>query len=134
MTRTAARGDPSDEAFRHALEAERLRNARRLNGLRFLGVSLFLGVVLLMVWGVRRPTWEEQNWPLFLAYWSGSGIAFLLGRRFARVARLAAIAIPVVDMPAVFFPTSARRAARRRRPSSGRREIVIRRRATIFPH
>jgi adenylate cyclase len=106
MERTASipteAGAEAEDAFTRALAAERVRSARLANLLRFVGVSLFLGVTAVMAFVVRRPGWQYNDWPLFLAYWLGAGLILALGRRSERIARLAVLAAPLVDMPAVF--------------------------------
>ncbi|HLY37443.1 MAG TPA: adenylate/guanylate cyclase domain-containing protein [Candidatus Binatia bacterium] len=103
-----------DEGVDGALAAERLRAARLFNLLRLIGVSLFLALTLFMGFVVGRAEWRENNWPLWATYWLFAGSLFWAGQRSERIARLAALAIPLLDMPVVFFlqfPVIARTAA-----------------------
>jgi adenylate cyclase len=93
----------SGDAFRRALGTERLRSARLFNRARFAGVSLFLALAMFMALVLGRPLWQQTNWSLFGAYWAGAGVILWLGRSSETLTRLAALAIPLVDMPAVFF-------------------------------
>jgi len=60
----------------------------------FLAFAVFVSVVLSL------PGWRV-NWPLFIVYWATSGAVWLAERRSDWLARLAGLAIPLVDMPAV---------------------------------
>lgn len=84
----------------HAFLAERLRTGRLFNAFRFAGVTVFLvfnaGVSLVLV----LPGWRI-NWPIFLTYWTVAAGIWLVGRSSDRIARLAGLAIPLIDMPAV---------------------------------
>jgi adenylate cyclase len=90
------------EIFGRVLEEERQQNVRHLNGLRFVGVSLFLILEL----GVNHllPHSGKPVFPVvLLVYWLLSGILFAGARQSARVARWSALAVPFFDMPAVFL-------------------------------
>ena len=89
------------EAVAEALLGEQLRNARRLNGLRLAGVTLFLGLKFWLE-VLAKPA-ADRVYPILLAcYWLVALALFLLGRRYDRVARLSSLAVPFVDMVAVF--------------------------------
>jgi len=68
-----------------------------------VGVSAFLALTAVMAFVVGRPGWRYNNWSLFVAYWLGSGAIVALGQRSAGVAAISPYAIPLLDMPAVFF-------------------------------
>jgi adenylate cyclase len=90
------------EIFVRVLEQERQRNVRHLNGLRFVGSSLFLTLEL----GVNHllPHSRTAVFPVvLLVYWLLSGIFFVGARQSTRVARWSALAVPFFDMPAVFL-------------------------------
>jgi adenylate cyclase len=89
--------------FRDALAAERLRNARLFNLLRFVGVSAFYALALFAAFVLRDPSWRHNNWTLFAAYWPAAGAIFWFGGRSETVARIAALGIPLLDMPVVFL-------------------------------
>jgi adenylate cyclase len=95
-----SRSAPSD-TFRRALAAERLRSARLFCLLRFVGVSAFFALALLMGIVLRNPGWAN-DWALFTAYWAAAGVLLWLARRSDAAARLASAAIPLLDMPAAF--------------------------------
>jgi adenylate cyclase len=92
---------PAADAFRRALAAERLRSARLFCALRFVGVSAFFALALLMGVVIGRPGWAN-NWAIFTTYWAVAGALLWLARRSDIVARLASGAIPLLDMPAAF--------------------------------
>jgi adenylate cyclase len=94
--------DVAPEAFRHALAGERLQSARVFTLGRFAGVSAFFALALVMGLVLRNPGWTANNWPVFAAYWAGAGLVFWFGRRSESVAPLTSLAIPLLDMPAVF--------------------------------
>jgi len=103
VTGLASRRADAEHAFRRALTAERLRNARLLNLLRFVGVSAFLALALFAAFVLGDPNWRSNNWLLFAAYWAAAGSILWSGGRSERVARVAALGIPLLDMPAVFL-------------------------------
>src|SRR5690348_3591840 len=90
------------DAFATALAAERLRAARLFNAIRFLGVTVFFALTVLMGIVLRRADWRHNDWRLFTAYWIVALIIWVGGRRDA-IARIAGFAIPFIDMPAVFL-------------------------------
>lgn len=90
------------EIFDRVLQEERQRNVRSLNGARFAAVSPFLAVRL----GLDYLHLHANEWGfpwVLLGYWLISGVLFAGARRSARVARLSAVAVPVLDMPMVFL-------------------------------
>ena len=94
---------------REALAAEQLRNARRLHWLRLAGVTAFLAAKLWLEVLSRVPT--ERVYPLWLsAYWVVALGLCLLGQWSGWVARLSGLAIPFLDMPAVFVVRGYRHA------------------------
>lgn len=96
-------GDPTMERELHReLEKARRVNGRNLNLIRFAGVSLLFGLSLLMdpILGIEK--WRGNLGPFF-TYWLLAGVLYLISRRSARGALLASLAIPFVDMPAVFL-------------------------------
>ena len=93
---------PNSETFERVIEAERRHNVRFFNAARLVTVSLFLGVRLGVGYFPFPP--EERGFPwVLLGYWLVSGGLFAAARRFTRVARLSAMAVPFLDIPAVFL-------------------------------
>ncbi len=84
------------------LRRERVQNARRINLLRCWGVSAFFALFLVLGGLLQLPEWTG-NFGLFAVYWVITVGVFLVGRRHEGGARLANLAIPLVDVPAVFF-------------------------------
>jgi adenylate cyclase len=102
MLDATTRIDVGDDAFRRALADERLRNARRLNAIRFLGMCAFGPLLVFLDVGLGLPGWRA-NLPAVLGYWAAAGVAFVLGRNLDRAASLGSYAIPFVDMPMLFL-------------------------------
>jgi len=80
-----------------ALAAERLDSTRRLNGYRLLMLSVFLALTQ----GLRATGLLEvgPSPQLIVSWWIGAALIFGLGRHSDRVARLGALALPLVEMP-----------------------------------
>jgi len=101
---------PPDSLHRE-LTQERLQSARRMNLLRFLGVSAFFALFLVLGGVLRLPAWTG-NLHLFTAYWLTAAVVFWASQRLPRVAPFTALAVALLDMPMVFllqwatFPTS----------------------------
>jgi adenylate cyclase len=92
--------EPATEAFERALAEERLRSTRQLSGFRFLAVTAFLA--LMMLFRLTITGWVSPPLGLFTGYWVAAGIVWWASRRSARLARLSALSIPMIDMPFVF--------------------------------
>jgi signal transduction histidine kinase len=103
-------------AIDRALAGERLRNGRRMNLIRLVGVTFFFGLFLLLGGVLGLRTWQG-NLRYFAPYWVMTALLFVAGRRWAWGARAASWAIALVDMPMVFllqyatFPTTPNVAA-----------------------
>jgi signal transduction histidine kinase len=119
--RRAESGSPdatsvTSAALVRALGEERLINARRINLLRFSGITFFFALFVLLGWVLRLPTWQG-NLRYFAPYWIVTALLFIAARRRDMAARLASWAVALVDMPMVFllqwatFPTTPNRAA-----------------------
>lgn len=93
---------PELASFADALVREKVRNGRRLSLLRFVGVSVFLVLVVLLALVFDMEGWR-RNLELLIAHWALAGLVLWASRRSDRVARLASLAIPLLDMPLVFF-------------------------------
>ena len=94
-----------------ALQSERLRNARRINLIRFIGVTFFFLLFVTLALVLQRRTWQG-NLHFFAPYWVVTAVLYLVGRRNDSAARFMSLAIALVDMPMVFliqwatFPTT----------------------------
>jgi adenylate cyclase len=88
------------DALERAVFQERLRTARLFNLYRFIGVTVFLAFTALVSLVLALPDWRS-NWRVFFAYWVMAGVVWWTGRRSNTLARLAWLAIPLIDMPAV---------------------------------
>ena len=88
------------DSVARALAAEQLANARRVNFIRFTGVSFFFALFALLGTVLEMRAWQG-NLHLFLPYWVVTGILYVAGRRHSRIARLAGWSIALLDMPMV---------------------------------
>jgi class 3 adenylate cyclase len=77
-----------------------VRTARLFNLYRFIGVTVFLAFTAFVILVLALPDWRT-NWRVFFAYWVMAGVVWWTGRRSNTLARLAWLAIPLIDMPAV---------------------------------
>lgn len=93
---------PGGSAFDRLLAAEQLANTHRLNILRFAGGSVFLALEWLPG-QVGGQTMQSGPLLLLTAYASVALVLMLLGRRSLQVARVSRLAVPVLDMPLIFF-------------------------------
>ena len=102
---------PVAEDAHHLLERERLRGIRRIDVLRFWGVSAFFALFIVLGGLLRLPAWQG-NLRLFAVYWAIAAAVYAASRGAQRACRLSALAIALVDTPLVFllqwstFPTS----------------------------
>jgi signal transduction histidine kinase/ActR/RegA family two-component response regulator len=91
--------------------AERVQSSRRINLVRFIGISAFFALFVVLGGILEHPAWIG-NLREFAAYWAITTAVFVASRRSARVAGLATLTIALVDIPMVFllqwatFPTS----------------------------
>jgi adenylate cyclase len=88
-------------AVERALGQERLRTSRLFALFRLAGVSAYFVLSLVMGFVLGRPDWRT-DWRLFATYWILAALLWAGGRRSDVVARLGGLAIPFLDMPAVF--------------------------------
>ena len=86
-----------DRAVHSALDAERLRNARRINAFRLVGLLLAGAVEALFALSV--PGWIGAPVGLLIGWTVAAGVLFVAGARSERVARAGSLAIALVDMP-----------------------------------
>ncbi len=86
----------ASEAFRKVLQEERQWSACYLNALRPVGLSLFVAVQL----GVYGPT---PGTYVLLVYWLLAWGLFFRSRDSQKVCRWSTLAVPFLDMPAVFL-------------------------------
>jgi adenylate cyclase len=93
-----------DRAAHSALAAERLRNARRINAFRFVGLLLAGAVEALFVLTV--PGWIGAPRGLLIGWTLAAGALFVSGVRSERVARVGSLAIALVDMPMLLLVVS----------------------------
>jgi adenylate cyclase len=91
----------ADDAFAHALAAERLHNARRLAWFRVLGVSGFFVLTVIAGWMID-PTWSRSV-RLFAVYIViALGLLWLSHGR-AVPPRILGLEVALVDVPMVFL-------------------------------
>jgi adenylate cyclase len=95
-------GDPGAVAFERALTEERRLNVRRLGLLRFMAVSAFFALFLLLGGALRIEYWQAPI-PVFAGYWVVVGLSAWIARRVERPTTYAALTVPLVDMPALFL-------------------------------
>ncbi len=88
--------DYTSTAFRRVLLEERQRSACYLNALRPVGISLFV-VLQLGVYGPTRGTW------VLLGYGLLAWFLFFRARESKKICRWSTLAVPFLDMPAVFL-------------------------------
>src|SRR5262245_41474309 len=92
---------PASRAYLRALEAERLGNARQIARFRFVAAAAML--VLNLVFETARPGYQGvPDLPLAL-YCAGSALVLWWWNRGATAASWSGRAIPLVDMPVVYF-------------------------------
>jgi adenylate cyclase len=97
-----ARAPLRDPLVSAALDVERLRNARLLNALRFAAVSAFFVAIATLELVLRRPGWGGSL-PVHAGYVALAGLLWWAGRNGDCAARLTGLAVPLVDMPMLFF-------------------------------
>jgi adenylate cyclase len=95
--------DAGTEAARQALAAERLRSARVLGLLRFVGISIACALNLLLPEVLHETRALQADIRLFACYWLVAAAVFWANRHFVRIAQLVGVDIAVVDMPFVFL-------------------------------
>jgi adenylate cyclase len=95
------RGPGPAEAFARALAEERLRSTRLINLFRFQGIAAVL--LLILVFRFAIPDWVPPPLWLMVAYCAGAALVWWASRRSPRVARLAGLSIPLLDMPVVLL-------------------------------
>jgi class 3 adenylate cyclase len=91
------------EALERAVAEEQERSSLQIGLLRLIGLTAFLTLVVLLrtlipgwIGGVVRLGW----------YWVAAVLVYLGARRSRWIARLGGLAIPLVDMPMLFFVLS----------------------------
>jgi adenylate cyclase len=103
-----------DPAVADALAGERADNGRRLALFRLLGTSGFLVLKLVLGAIVGLPRWRA-GLELLAVYWVVAVAIVVIARRSRDAARRASLAIPVIDVPAVFL---VQRAAQQASPDA----------------
>ena len=98
--------DSGGETVQRALAAERLRSARVLGLLRFVGISIACGLNLLLPAVVLETRTLQADVRLFACYWLAAAAVLWANQRSAWIARLVGLDIAVVDMPFVFLTGS----------------------------
>jgi len=83
-------GDPGAVAFERALAEERRLNVRRLGLLRFMAVSVFFALFLLLGGALRIAYWQAPI-PVFAGYWVVVGLSAWIARRVERLTSYAAL-------------------------------------------
>jgi adenylate cyclase len=92
--------DQSTDGLSEALNRDRLRSARRLAFLRFLGLTLMLG---LMVTLVLLHMDSMSLVPVLTGYWVFSALLGLGAWRSKRVTRFSGLGVAFLDVPAAFL-------------------------------
>ncbi len=90
-----------DQAVRAALRAEQLGNARRTHLVRFLAVTFFFGLFVLLAVVNEDRTWATDFTALG-AYWSGALLVAVLSRTSERLGPALTLAPVFLDMPFVY--------------------------------
>jgi len=98
----AAYVDPEVASARKVIGAEQLRNARRVHRVRFLGVSAFFLLFLVLGGLLHDKSWQGNLVP-FALYWAASIAVVLATRTDGPVARALTLATAVIDMPFIFW-------------------------------
>ncbi len=91
-----------EATYRKVLYAERLKNARRGTMLRATIVSGFFTTEMLMVFGLGLYVWH-QGTTVLAGYCAASILIWLVARNSDRLTLAASMAIPILDMPAMFL-------------------------------
>lgn len=91
-------------AVHSALDAERLRNARRINAFRFVGLLMAGAVEALFALIV--PGWIGAPVGLLIGWTVAAGALLVVGTHSERVARAGSLAIAFVDMPMLLLVIS----------------------------
>jgi len=94
--------DVTREAFERALGAERRRNGRIGLWVRFTSVSIYFAFVLFNAVILGLPAWQGHM-SLFLPYWLLGIVLLVLGSRSDWLLEHSSLAIPLLEMPILFF-------------------------------
>jgi hypothetical protein len=101
MVQSAA-PSPAPDVLHREFWTERIQSARRINLLRFCGVSAFFALFLVLGGILQLPAWTG-NLGFFTIFWVATAAVYWASRRFESVAGLATLAIALVDIPMVFL-------------------------------
>ena len=77
---------------------ERLKNARRINGVRLWGVSAFFVLFLVLGGVLHLPEWSG-NLLLFTLYWAATAGVYLVSRRSERLVLASGMGGALFDAP-----------------------------------
>jgi adenylate cyclase len=91
------------EPSRAALAAERLASVRFLGVFRFTGISIAGVLNLLLPVMIPQARAYQSDVRLFACYWLVAAAVFWTNRRSARMARLAGLDVPLIDMPFTYL-------------------------------
>ncbi len=91
-----------DATYQTVLYAERLKNARRGTMLRAAIVSGFFATEMFMVFGLGLYVWHQGTTAL-AGYAAASILIWLVARNSNRLLMASSLAIPILDMPAMFL-------------------------------
>ncbi|HEY4119620.1 MAG TPA: ATP-binding protein [Byssovorax sp.] len=92
---------PAVETWMDAFARERVASGRRINSVRFAGVTLFFALHAALGGALGMPAWRG-NLGFFAVYWALALALFVVGRWREVAARASGLAVGAVDMPAVF--------------------------------
>jgi hypothetical protein len=96
-------GVVSGEALARAVAEEEQRTGAQIAVFRVGGITCF--VALVGAFNFFIPGWIG-GLDRLLVYWAAAGVVFVVTRTWPRLTRLSALAIPLVDIPMLFFVLS----------------------------
>jgi adenylate cyclase len=98
---TPAPDADSAAVLTRVLDAQRVRAARGLAGVRLAGVALALGLATALTHGAGQADWRDSI-PIFGLYLIGAAVLAAAVRLSPRAALWAGVGVAVLDVPAIF--------------------------------
>lgn len=93
---------PDERALKHALRRERLRTGPWVSLVRFVAVTVMVGLAFALAFGAQLADWRRCL-PYILFYWCFATAALIAARRHPEVTRFSGVSIALVDIPIVFW-------------------------------